>query len=289
MNPLTLTLEMPPETAAVLAKDEGALESAQAFVIDSPAMADLANDELRGVKARIKRIKELKEGFVEPARQILENAAALFNPALNALTLAEAALKLSLSTWTTEQERIAAEERQRQQAAQRLREQEAERAAAAERARAQELARAEERRAAEAEAARVKALAEGNAREAAKQAALAASATEKAQSVVENADAKAMDALVAAQIPVAAPVVAPAKVSGFSMRDNWKAELLPGVSPEQALALIVKAAATNRPDLLSLLTVDMTAAYRLAKAQHNLMNVPGMKAVNRPVASSRAA
>lgn len=288
-EPLSVTLEMPAETAEVLRQDEASLEAARELVIDSPAMANIANDELRGVKARIKRLKELKEGFVAPARQILDNAAALFNPALNALTQAESVIKGALGTWQTEQERIAAEARRLAQEAERKRIQEAEAVAAAARAKAQEQAREQERIAAEAERKRLAAIAEGNAREASRQAALAAKATETASAVVQNAEVKAMDTIVAAQVAAPAPVAVAAKVAGFSMRDNYKAELLPSTTAQQALREIVALAATTRPDLLSILTIDMAAADRLAKAQKSLFNCPGLQAVNRPVATSRAA
>lgn len=292
--PLSVTLTMPPETYAELQQDEAAVEVARAYVIDSEDMAALANTELKGVIARKKRLKELKDGFVAPAKQILENASNLFNPALEALTQAEGVLKAALTTWTTEQQRIADERRRQQEKEERERRQKAEQEAAAARAKAQAEAEAAAQRAREAAAAAEAARESGNAKEAAKQAGLAAKATELAHAAIENGNAKAADALIAAEAAAPAPVEAPAKIAGFSTRKNFKAELAPGETAETALDKIICAIAgvdelRGRLDLRALLEVDTSAADRLAKAQQTMFNVPGLVAVNRPVASSRAA
>lgn len=286
--PLSVTLTMDEGTRNVLAQDEHALETARAYEIDSPTMADLANEELRGVKSRIKRLKELKEGFVAPAKQILENAAALFNPALESLTAAEGVLKVALTNWTTEQERIAAEARRLAQEEQRRAQQEQERIAAVERAKAQEKAREQERIAQEAENARLAAIEAGNAKEAAKQAALAASATEKALAVVENAEVKAMESQVAVQA-AASVIAAPQKIAGFSTRDSWSAELAPGETEAGAVTKIALAIASGRTELAGQLMRNTPSNNQLAKALKGAFNVPGLVAVNKPVAASRAA
>jgi hypothetical protein len=48
---------------------------------------------------------------------------------------------------------------------------------------------------------------------------------------------------------------------------------------------IATAIAGGRTDLLALFKLDMSAANRLAKAQKKGMKVPGLQAVNRPVAA----
>lgn len=292
--PLSVTLTMDETTAAELQQDESAVEVARAYVIDSDDMAALANTELKGVIARKKRLKELKDGFVAPAKQILENASNLFNPALEALTQAEAVLKSALTTWTTEQQRLADERQRQQREEERKARQKADQEAAAARAKAAEEAAAKQKAAQEAEEARQRAIAEGNAKEAAKQAALAAKATEAAHAAIENGNAKAADALIAAEASAPAPTEAPTKIAGFSTRKNFKAELAPGETGETALDKIICAIAgvdqlRGRLDLRALLELDTAAADRLARAQQGMFNVPGLVAVNRPVASSRAA
>lgn len=286
---LSVQLTMTPEIAATLQRESGALEVAQAFRVDSPDMAVFANSELKLVKERTARLKELKAGFVAPAKQIIGNAEALFDPPLAALDAAEKHLKGELTTWTAEQERIADEARRAREAEERKRRQEAEAKAAAERAKAEEIAREERRKAAEAEVARVKALAEGNAKAAAKAASDAAAAEQRGKAAIENAEVKATQIeLASVSMPSTVVVPEPQKLEGFSTRDNWVAELNDSVTEDQATLLIAQAIATGRTDLLPLLKRDPAACNRLAKAQKKSMNVPGMRAVNRPIAASRA-
>lgn len=286
---LSVTLRVDEPLRQTLRENEGALTVAQTYEIDCEQVAELANRELRGVKERIERLKKLKAGFIAPAQQILDNANALFNPALLALAEAEKTLKLGLANWTLEQARIAEEARRRAQEEDRRRRQEAEAQAAAARAKAEQEAAEQRRIAREADEARLKAEREGNAKAAARAAAEAAKATEKAAAVVENAEAKAGELVLAAESAAAPVVEAPRKVAGFSVRENWKFELAPDKSEAAALIAVVQAAAGARPDLLSLLKIDYSAGDKLAKAQKKMMSVPCFVAMNRPVSSSRAA
>jgi hypothetical protein len=278
----------------------GVIAVAESYTIDCPEMADMANTELRQVKARWKALDEMRKKFVEPARQMIANAQEMFNPALEQYAAAESIYKRKLTDWqNAEAARIQAENRKREEEA-RLARQKAEQEAAAARARAEEQAKEQRRqeeaarerqRQAEAEAERLRK--EGDAAAAAAQtraaqaaAAAAAAAAEKAVAVVENGNAKAAEAVMSAA--AAAPVaVAQAKVSGFSMRDNYIAEFAPGHDLADAKAAIVKAIGEGRTDLLALIELDMSAANKLAKALKQAMNVPGLVAVNRPVAASR--
>lgn len=286
---LSVQLTMTPETATTLQRETGALEVAQAYVVDSPEMADLANSELRLVKERTAKLKELKAAFVLPAKQIIGSAEALFDPPLAALDAAEKYLKGQLIAYTAEQARIADEARRARDAEERKRRQEAEAKAAAERAKAEEIAREERRKAEEAEKARVAALAEGNAKAAAKAASDAAAAEARGRAAIENAEVKATQIeLAAVSMPSTVVVPEAQKLEGFSTRDNWVAELNDSVGEDQATLLIAQALAAGRTELLPLLKRDPAACNRLAKAQKKSMNVPGMRAVNRPVAASRA-
>lgn len=280
---LTMTAEM----CRSLAREAGALEVARSFVIDSPEMAEAANGELKSIKARIQTVKKWRDGFIEPARQIMENAKALFNPGLQALEASEAHLKTALLTWTSEQERIAAEARRKAEEEARKARQEAEAKAAAERAKAEEQAREQRRLAQEAEERRLAAEREGNARAAAAAAAERAKAEEKAASVVENAEAKAQEAILTAAAAPAAIAPEPQKLDGFSTRQSWTAELAPGKTEEQAVLEIAHEIAAGRRDLAALLKLDMSAAAKLAKALKHAFNVPCMTARAVAIAASR--
>lgn len=294
-NHLSLDLRMDESMQAALRVDEGVTAMLDSYVLDSKDMADIANQDMRASLVRIEEIKKLKAGFVAPAKQIIANAEALFDPAINARQAFATGLRRKLEAFTAEQRRLADEARRRAEEEDRRRRQEAEAAAAAERARAEQLAAEQRRQVAAAEEARKTAEAEGNARAAAAAAAQAAKLEEKATATLANADAKVNETLMAAQ--AAAPAVAPVaeKVAGFSLRDNWKAELQPGKTPDQAMALIISAIAGVpierfvRPELLPLCKLEMSAADKLAKALKKAMNVPGLEAVNRQTSVSRAA
>lgn len=288
MTDLSVTLVPDQDLTNALRRDETALAVAQAYVIDSPEMASLCNDELRSVIARTAALNKWRDKFIAPAKQIIENARALFNPALAALEASEKLLRGELQRWTNEQKRLADDARVKAEAEERRLRQEAEATAAAERARAHQQAEEQRRQAAAAEETRQKAVAAGNAKAAAAAAAEAAKCNERAAATLENANAKANEAIVAVQ--AALPVVAaPEKVGGFSLRDNWKLELLPGQDERAALPLIVAAIAGGRVELLALLTLNMSAGDKLAKALKQATNVPGMHAVNRQTSMSRAA
>ncbi len=286
-QPMQVSLVMTPALYKSLQTETGALEVAKAYQIDSHEMAVMANDELKSIKKRLTQVKEWRDGFVEPAKQIIENAKSLFNPALESLTAAEGTLKLALTNWQeSENKRIAEEQRKIREEEERARQKAAQEAAAA-RAKAQEQARELERQAREAEEARQKAIAEGNAKAAAEAAANAAKLQEKAVAQQENGEAKAAALEVAAAAAVsAAPTEAP-KLKGFGTRENWVAMTEKADDDENVVKAIVNAIAGGRTDLLALLKLDMPAANKLAKAQKKHFNVPGMVARDVPVATSR--
>lgn len=283
-NVLSVTLKMDDKVGTALRMHGDAEERAASYIIDSPDMAQLAATELKGMKDGVKEIDRLYDGFVEPAKQIIENARAFFIPTRQALERAIASLGSKLVTYQQEQDRIAEENRLKAEAEARRQRQEAEQRAAAERARAAVIAEENRKKAAEVEEARLKAEAEGNARAAASLAAESARLIEKADAVVENAEAKAATAVMEA---AAAPVVAaPAKIAGLSLRKNWVAEIEPGKTEKDVIRAIA-ALLNERPELIALLSLDMTAAKKLAKAQEGEFNVPYMKARNAPIAASR--
>jgi len=285
---LSVTLTMTPEIAQTLARESGALTVAEAFIVDSDEMAGVTNDELKQIKAKREHIKAMKDRFIQPAQQIIDTAKEFFNPPLEALDKAEALLKSRLMTYQTEQRRIAEEARLKAEAEERQRRQKAEQEAAAARAAAEERARQERQKAEEAERARQEAEAAGNATAARAAAETAARATERAQAALENGEAKAQATTMAAAA-VAPSVVAPApaKLAGFSMRDNWTAKMT--TQTETEAVMLIAAALPQRPDFAAYLKIDTQALNKLAKAQKSLMAVPGFEAINTPIAASRAA
>lgn len=286
--PLSVTMTMTPEIAAQLQQENGALTVAEAYVIDSADIAQLANDELRSVKARIAKVKELKQGFVAPAKQIIANAEALFDPALEALGNAETLLKDRLLAWTRAESERVAEERRKTQEAERLARQRAEQEAAAARAKAEQVAAEERRKAEESERARKEAEAAGNAAEARRAAEAAAKAQERATAAIENGEAKAQSAVLTTAAAPAPTVSAPAKLAGFGTRENWIAELKENVTEQDALRLIVAEAAT-RPEMFGYLKLDISAINRSAKALKSNASIPGFVVKDEPIASSRKA
>ncbi len=260
------------------------LALAESFVVNDAVTADLANRELRAVKERAKKLDDTRKSLVDPLRKVIDNIQALFKPAIESLAQAETIYKRKLADYTEAERQKAEEARRAQEEAERKARQKAEQEAAAARAKAEQEAAEARRRAQEAEEARRKDEAEGNARAAAAAAAEAARLQERAAAVIENGEAKAMAAQ-AIQVAAAPQVAAPAAIKGFTTRDNWVAEL--ATTEENAKLAIVKAIADGRADLLPLLAIDMKAANALAKALKSAMAVPGLKAVNKPIAASR--
>lgn len=292
---MSVSLVMTPELSGELQRDAGALEVAQAYLVDSPELAFAANVELKNVKARIARVEEVKAGFVAPAKQIIANAEAFFDPALEALAQAETFLKGQLTHFAGEQQRQIEDAKKKRDEEARVARQKAEQDAAAARAKAEADAREQDRQARVAEEARAKAEAEGRAKDAAKLAAESAKREEEARQTRENGERKAAALELAGAAAATSTVVPEAtKLDGFSTRENWKCEFADGFDADKARAWIVAAVAGvtcsefKRADLLPLLAFDSKASDKLAKALKKSMNVPGLVAVNRPVAASRA-
>lgn len=274
---------------------DGALITAQSYEIDSPDMAQIVADQRNVNLKNIATLKELKKGFVAPAKAIIANAESLFDPAIEELGLAKDCLNGKLLGWQQSEDKRIAQERAEREAAERKARQEAERKAAEERARAEAVAAEQRRKEAEAEAARVQAVKDGNARAAASAAAAVARAREAAVAAIENGNARAADVqMQATAIAAAAPVAEITKITGNSFRENWVAEFKPGLDEETVKLLIVKAICGNavnsaaaRPELLALLDLNMSACNKTAKAFKTVTSIPGMVAVDRPITAGR--
>lgn len=320
---LEIAITVTPEIQRV-AHGSGALAIAQAWVIDAPDMAQALANERKEWAKRIDTIEAMKKDLFSPVKKAVEDMRAKLSAWFDApLADLNAARKLAgdkLVAWEqAEAARIAREKAEAEAAARKARH-EAEQKAAAERAKAAELERqkaeqakreaearakaeAESRAAAEAERqareagnreaekaaaeARRKADAEARARAAAE-----AKAEEESRAAIANGEAKAREAQAQAAAAVQnVPAVTRTAIAGQSLRDNWTAELKPGVTAEEAKLAIVKAIVENgRMDLLALFEIDTAARgplNKLAGAQKNLMSVPGYVAVNNPTITGK--
>jgi hypothetical protein len=92
---------------------------------------------------------------------------------------------------------------------------------------------------------------------------------------------ESLDEILSAPIIIETPVVARPtyeKNSGVVMRENWSGE----VTDFYAL---VKAVAKDKSKL-NLLQINQTALNQMARAQKSMMDIPGIRAVNKPVVAS---
>jgi multidrug efflux pump subunit AcrA (membrane-fusion protein) len=236
---------MPAETitydasaALVLAnRAEFAMRNASDFVIDSPEMFQIASDDLKLVKGLQKEVEDKRTSITGPLNQAVKAVNDLFRAPKDYLDRAESMLKRAMVSWTTEQERIAAEARAKAEAEARS---ERERLAAIEREQAETARRAAEEAQAAAEAGDDQA---------------AAAAMAAAQAAQEQA---AVAALTAQVVTVAPAVEAPAKVAGISGRVTYSAEVT------DLLALVKAVAAGQAP--LEALQADMKFLGAQARA-----------------------
>lgn len=236
MSANTITYDA--SAAVVLAnRAEFAMRNATDFVIDSPEMFQIASDDLKMVKGLQKEVEDKRTSITGPLNQAVKAVNDLFRAPKEYLDRAESMLKRAMVSWTTEQERIAAEAR----------------------AQAEAKARAERERLAELE--RQQAEAARRAQEEA-QAAAAAGDIEAAEIALAEAQAAEQQAAVAAmtaQVVTVAPAVeAPAKVAGISGRVTYSAQV------DDLLALVKAVAAGQAP--LEALQPDMKFLGAQARA-----------------------
>lgn len=184
------------ESGAIVATQENEaralLEVAQAYVIDSPEMATAAAEELGQIKAKQKKLEDLRLSMTRPLDEAKKRIMDLFRKPQELLAQAETTIKGAIGTYQ-------AEERKKAEALRRA----AEEAARIERERLAEEAR--------------------QAAEAAKAAAAAgdeeAAAAAQVQATVLAAEAEVVEHL------APAVVEAPAKLAGVSTRQDWDFEI----------------------------------------------------------------
>lgn len=243
-----------PDAATLNNRAQSALAMVESMVIDSQETYELAADELKAIKAKAKTLEEQRTSITGPINKALKAVNDLFRAPGTYLEQAEKIIKGKMLAYTTEQQRIADEERRR--------------AEAAIKAEQERLAREAAEREAAAKAEADKLLAEGNA--------------DKAAEVQAAAAIEAANLTATAQV-MTAPVVAPAvaKVSGIATRGVWKAEC----TDKAAMIAFVAA----NPQFQNLLDVNTTALNQLAKAMRETLQVPGVRVYEEKQLASRSA
>lgn len=242
-----------PDESALTKRAQSALEMVKSMTIESPETYELAADELKAIKTKAKALEDQRTAITGPINKALKAVNDLFRAPGQYLAQAEQIIKGKMIAYTTEQERIAAEERRK--------------AEAAVRAEQERLAReaAEREAAAQAEAEKL----------------IAAGDDEKAAEVQAAAAMEAATLTATAELMTAPVVAAPvAKVAGVSMRGVWKAE----VTDKAAL---IAFAATN-PQFQGLLDMNTSALNQMAKAMKDAMQIPGVRAFEDKQLASRS-
>lgn len=249
----TDTVTYDASAALVLAsKAQQALTGAADYVIDSPTMFELAGDDLKAIKALQKEVEEKRTSITGPLNQAVKAVNDLFRPAKDHLDKAEATLKRAMVTYSTEQERLAAEARRKAEAE----------------------ARAERERLAAIEREQAKAAARAQAEAAAAAAAGDAEAAARAQAEAEALQAQAAAAALTAQVVTVVPEVeAQAKVAGISGRVSYSAEVID-------LLELVKAVAAGKAPIECVLadTKFLNAQARAFKKEGQLFPGVNIKA-----------
>ncbi len=229
-----------PDGEALLTTSNTMLASAQALVIDSDEMYEVAAEELGSVKRKLTELQEREKSLVTPLLTVVDGIRELFRRPKQLLEDGEKAIKGAMTKYVNDKEAAAKKARDEAEAQARQKRQEAE-----------EEARKEQQRAQELEAA-------GQADEAIQAAQRAAAA----RLVSEVASAPAVS------------VVAAPKVAGISTRKTWKCALPESQDDKlKALRFIVE-----NPQYLNLVEFSQKTANQLATAQRSGFNVPGLRA-----------
>ena len=96
-----------PKESALTRSAERVLAIAMSIVVDSDEMAALAAAELGTIKGRVKELDEERKSITKPMDDAKKAVMDIYKPAIEKLGQAETALKTSLLTYQTEQQRIA--------------------------------------------------------------------------------------------------------------------------------------------------------------------------------------
>ncbi len=119
-TPASQTVSYDATPAIVLAgKAKALVTQADAYVIDSPEMLELAAEDLRQVKGLQKEVEAKRTAIVGPLNQAVKAINELFRAPTDYLGQAESTLKFAINAYQVEQERKAAEQRRLAEEAQR--------------------------------------------------------------------------------------------------------------------------------------------------------------------------
>jgi hypothetical protein len=245
---MEITLKESSSSAALLEQYKPTVELALSTVIDCDELYAVAVEQCREVKVALDGLKKKQTDSLANVKKVSDDIKAIYAPAIERLTAAETAIKKALSDYTTEQRRLADAEQERLRLL------------------------AEQERKNQAEAA------EQARKNAEKLLAGARSAEEINVASEAVADAAALTQMV--QSPSFAPVVtAPVlKAKGTTTRTIWSAE----VADLKALVKHIAANVDLQPELLSYLTPCMPALNKIVQAHKKNLNLPGVKANDRP-------
>lgn len=266
-----LTIEN--ETGRIVATHEQhaqrMLIEAQAYVIDCPELAEAAADDLGSIKARIKALTDERMAMTRPLDESKKRIMDLFRRPLELLEQAEGCYKRAIGDWQAkERARLEAERKAQEEAARKARE-------ALEAQQREEQARLQ----AEADEAAQKA------REAAAAGDDDAAAAAAAQAAVKAAEAAvaqdiAHQEVMALEAMTTAVKAEPAKLSGISTREEWKAEVVDLLS-------LVKAVAAGEASI-ELIEANTKEINKRAKALKGEFRAAGVRVYPVPVVSARA-
>jgi len=279
MSNATVVYEQP-DAAGMMSETEGTLVCAKEIIITSPAMYNLAADELKTIKARAKELDDKRKSITVPLDNAKKAIMDLFRRPIELLTEAEGVLKRGMLTYSDEQDALRRAEQARLDAiAQAERERlEAEARAERERIEVEFKARAaiEAKAAAEAMAQAKGKEAKAAALKAAEEAAIRA-AQDRDRQEAEVASIDKTASIITAPVAFVAPVAA----AGTSIRETWKAKC-------NDKAELVKFVSAN-PQFLNLLDVNESALNQMAKAMKESMKIGGCEAYIERGISSRSA
>jgi colicin import membrane protein len=251
-----------------------ALANANDFTIDSDEMLEAAGDDLRAVKTLQKKVEDQRTSITGPLNAVVRTINDLFRQPAAFLDQAEAKLKGAMLTYTTEQERIAAEARRKAEEAARI-----ERERLAEEQRQQEeQARAAAAAAAQAEREAQTAAAAGDHEAARKAEEVARQQSEIAENAAADAHATATTAAVVSMPPTVRPA---AKVAGISTSKTVDFEVTD-------LHALVKHIAAH-PEQISLVMPDAVKLRAQVRATGMNTKLPGVNVFEKRGMSARAA
>jgi len=111
---ITVNSPVPAEARDLVLRAVTAVELAAEFVIDGPTMYEAAAGELRDIKARAKKVDDLRKSITKPLDDAKKATMDLFRPAVEAYAQAESILKRSMLDYD---KKVAAERREQERLA----------------------------------------------------------------------------------------------------------------------------------------------------------------------------